>query len=67
MMPKNAKDKKTDRKELPPRELYNTISRNFSAAAKAIKAMNPNVNVEAQENRVGAETESTYSEDFFER
>lgn len=29
--------------------------------------MNPNVNVEAQENRVGAETESTYSEDFFER
>ena len=47
--------------------MYNTISRNFSAAAKAIKAMNPNVNVEAQENRVGAETESTYSEDFFER
>ena len=66
-MPKTAKDKKTDRKVLPSRELYNTISRNFSAAAKAIKAMNPNVNVEAQENRVGAETESTYSEDFFER
>ena len=67
MIPKNAKDKKSDRKVLPPRELYNTISLNFSAAAKAIKAMNPNVNVEAQENRVGAETESTYSEDFFER
>ena len=67
MIPKNAKDKKSNRKVLPPRELYNTISLNFSAAAKAIKAMNPNVNVEAQENRVGAETESTYSEDFFER
>merc|ERR550532_2758693 len=46
---------------------YDVQKPKSSAAAKAIKAMNPNVNVEAQENRVGAETESTYSEDFFER
>ena len=36
-----------------------------TAAAKAIKAMNPMVNVESQENRVGAETEDTYNDDFF--
>ena len=35
------------------------------AAAKAIKAMNPHVNVESQENRVGAETEHVYNDDFF--
>jgi len=35
------------------------------AAAKAIKAMNPHVNVESQENRVGAETEHIYNDDFF--
>ena len=28
--------------------------------------MNPQMNVEAQENRVGADTESTYNDDFFE-
>ena len=37
-----------------------------STAAAAIKAMNPLMNVEAQENRVGADTESTYNDDFFE-
>ena len=36
-----------------------------SAAAKAIRNMNPNMNVESQENRVGAETENTYTDDFF--
>ena len=36
-----------------------------TAAAKAIKAMNPMVNVESQENRVGAETEHIYNDDFF--
>jgi len=36
------------------------------AAAKAIKAMNPKVNVESQENRVGAETENIYNDEFFE-
>ena len=35
------------------------------AAAKAIKAMNPKMNVESQENRVGAETEHIYNDDFF--
>ena len=41
---------------------------NFSILfLKAIKAMNPKVNVEAQENRVGPETEGTYNEDFFGR
>lgn len=35
------------------------------AAAKAIKAMNPKVNVESQENRVGADTEHIYTDDFF--
>ena len=29
--------------------------------------MNPNVNVEAQENRVGADTENIYTDDFFGR
>lgn len=37
-----------------------------STAAAAIKAMNPNMNVESQENRVGPETEDTYHDDFFE-
>ena len=37
-----------------------------SCAAKAIKAMNPGMNVEPQENRVGPETENIYDDDFFE-
>ena len=28
--------------------------------------MNPKVNVESQENRVGAETENIYNDEFFE-
>jgi len=36
-----------------------------NCAAKAIKAMNPNVNVTPQNNRVGAETEEVYNDDFF--
>ena len=34
-------------------------------AAKAIKAMNPNVNVTPQQNRVGVETEEVYNDEFF--
>ena len=37
-----------------------------SVAAKAAKAMNPHLNIEALENRVGAETEEIYNDDFFE-
>ena len=36
------------------------------AAAAAIKKMNPEVNVEPQENRVGVETEHIYNDEFFE-
>ena len=36
-----------------------------TAASKAIKAMNPKMNTEAQENRVGADTEHIYTDDFF--
>lgn len=35
-------------------------------AAKAIKRMNPTVNVEPQTNRVCPETEQTYNDEFFE-
>ncbi len=35
-------------------------------AANAVRAMNPKVNVEAQQDRVGAETESVYNDAFFE-
>lgn len=35
-------------------------------AAKAIKRMNPNVNVEPQTNRVCPETEQVYNDEFFE-
>merc|ERR1712008_428367 len=45
---------------------YDVSKPNSTAAAKAIKAMNPMVNVESQENRVGAETEDTYN-GFFRR
>jgi len=36
------------------------------AAAAAIKKMNPEINVEPQENRVGVETEGVYNDEFFE-
>lgn len=36
------------------------------AAAAAIRKMNPEINVEPQENRVGAETEDLYNDEFFE-
>jgi len=44
---------------------YDVSKPKATAAAKAIKAMNPMVNIESQENRVGAETEDTYNDDFF--
>ena len=37
-----------------------------TVAAKAATAMNPDLNIEAHENRVGAETENIYNDDFFE-
>ncbi|XP_059490733.1 ubiquitin-like modifier-activating enzyme 1 [Neocloeon triangulifer] len=36
-----------------------------SCAAKAIKAMNPEVNITAHLNRVGPDTESIYNDEFF--
>jgi len=37
-----------------------------SVAARAVKDMNPNINVIAHQNRVGPETEKIYNDDFFE-
>ncbi|CAB3372660.1 Hypothetical predicted protein [Cloeon dipterum] len=37
-----------------------------SCAARAIKAMNPEVNITAHLNRVGVDTESVYNDDFFQ-
>lgn len=36
-------------------------------AAKAVKQMNPHMNISAQENRVGPETEDVYTDEFFEK
>lgn len=36
-----------------------------SCAADAVKKMNPNIRITAQENRVGPDTESVYDDDFF--
>lgn len=44
---------------------YDVSKPKSTAAAKAIKMMNPAINVESQENRVGAETENIYTDDFF--
>ena len=44
---------------------YDVQKPKSSCAAKAIKAMNPNMNVEPQENRVGADTEHIYTDEFF--
>jgi len=35
-------------------------------AAKAVKAMNPDINIHAHQNRVGPDTENTYNDNFFE-
>lgn len=35
-------------------------------AAKAAKGMNPDINIVAHQNRVGADTEHVYNDDFFE-
>ncbi|XP_052753452.1 ubiquitin-like modifier-activating enzyme 1 [Galleria mellonella] len=45
---------------------YDVQKPKSSTAAKAIKQMNPAVNVIAQENRVCAETEAVYDDAFFE-
>lgn len=37
-----------------------------STAAEAAKAMNPNLKIIPQENRVGPDTENIYTDDFFE-
>ena len=44
---------------------YDVGKAKSTAASKAIKAMNPQMNTEAQENRVGADTEDIYTDDFF--
>ena len=36
-------------------------------AADAVRKMNPNLNVIAQENRVGPETETVYTDEFFNK
>ncbi|UYV64203.1 UBA1 [Cordylochernes scorpioides] len=36
------------------------------AAAKAVQAMNPGIRITSHQNRVGPETESIYTDDFFE-
>lgn len=38
-----------------------------STAANAAKEMNPNLNIESQENRVGDDTENIYTDAFFEK
>jgi len=38
-----------------------------TTAAKAVKQMNPNINIDAQNSRVGPETESFYTDEFFEK
>ncbi|KAJ7390879.1 E1 ubiquitin-activating protein [Desmophyllum pertusum] len=35
-------------------------------AARAVKVMNPEINITAHQNRVGPETEKVYNDDFFE-
>ena len=35
-------------------------------AAKAAQTMNPNLKITSHENRVGADTEDIYTDDFFE-
>uniref|UniRef100_A0A0A9XZ86 E1 ubiquitin-activating enzyme n=4 Tax=Lygus hesperus TaxID=30085 RepID=A0A0A9XZ86_LYGHE len=47
-----------------PHDVQNPKS---STAAKAVKRMNPDVNVIPHENRVGVETERVYDDDFFEK
>ena len=37
-----------------------------STAAAAAKAMNPNIRITSQENRVGPDTENIYTDSFFE-
>ncbi|KAL0882803.1 hypothetical protein ABMA27_016349 [Loxostege sticticalis] len=46
---------------------YDVQKPKSSTAAKAIKRMNPSMNVVAQENRVCPETESVYDDQFFEQ
>lgn len=35
-------------------------------AAAAVRVMNPDIRIEAHQNRVGPDTESVYNDDFFE-
>jgi ubiquitin-activating enzyme E1 len=37
-----------------------------ATAAAAVKAINPSINVKAREDRVGPETESIFTDEFFE-
>ena len=38
-----------------------------STATAAVKQMNPGINIESQENRVGPDTENIYTDAFFEQ
>lgn len=46
---------------------HNVQQSKSQCAAKAIQAMNKDINVTAHENRVGTETENVYNDDFFEK
>lgn len=46
---------------------HNVQQSKSQCAAKAIRAMNKDINVTAHENRVGAETENVYNDEFFEK
>lgn len=46
---------------------HNVQQSKSQCAAKAINAMNKDINVTAHENRVGTETEHVYNDEFFEK
>lgn len=46
---------------------HNVQQSKSQCAARAINAMNKDINVIAHENRVGSETEHVYNDDFFEK
>ncbi|XP_055313849.1 ubiquitin-like modifier-activating enzyme 1 [Sitodiplosis mosellana] len=46
---------------------HNVQQSKSQTAAKAIRAMNKDINIIAHENRVGQETENVYNDEFFEK
>lgn len=47
------------------RKYYSFQGKKSEVAAKAVKSFNPDINIEALSERVGAETESIFTDDFF--